>query len=61
VLVVAVGIVVAQEKPVYPALPDLPEVSCNLIYVAHDWDFSVSDQGFTTTTCDATGGADVWQ
>jgi hypothetical protein len=28
--------------------------------VAHNWDFAVSNQGFTTTTCDATGGAPVW-
>lgn len=59
-LVAAVGIVVAQEKPEQPALPDLPRVPCNLLYVAHDWDFTVSNQGFTTTTCDGTGGAAMW-
>jgi len=26
----------------------------------HDWDFAVSDQGFTTATCDDTGGVAVW-
>ena len=60
-LLVIVGFVVAQEKePQTPRAPLAP-VPCNLIYVAHDWDFAVSDQGFTTTTCDATGGAPAWE
>jgi Immune inhibitor A-like, MAM domain len=59
-LVGVVGIVTAQEKPPQAPLPTLTEVSCGLIHVEHDWDFSVSDQGFTTTTCDATGGGAVW-
>jgi hypothetical protein len=33
---------------------------CNLASVCYDWDFAVSDHGFTTTTCDPTGGAPVW-
>jgi bacillopeptidase F len=61
-LMVVVGIVVAQEKPPQAPMPELPRVPCNLIYVAHDWDFAVSDQGFTTSTCDATGGGQpVWE
>ena len=35
-------------------------VPCNLASVVYDWDFTVSDQGFTTTACDA-GGVPVWQ
>jgi Immune inhibitor A-like, MAM domain len=60
-LVGTVGIVMAQEKPPQAPLPTLTEVSCGLIHVEHDWDFSVSDQGFTTTPCDVTGGGTgVW-
>ena len=43
-----------QADPVQP-----PRTSCNMPSVAHDWDFTASDQGFATTTCDA-GGAPVW-
>jgi hypothetical protein len=60
-LIAAVGFAIAQEKPEQLALPALPDASCNLLYVAHDWDFSINDQGFTTSTCDATGGAEVWE
>jgi hypothetical protein len=35
-------------------------VPCKLQSVVHNWDFAVSNQGFTMTTCDATGGAPVW-
>jgi len=60
-LLVVVGLAMAQEKtPQEPRAP-LNPVPCNLVYVAHDWDFAVSDQGFTTTTCDATGGAPAWE
>jgi hypothetical protein len=55
-----VGIVVAQEKPSQAPIEMLTPVPCNLLYVAEDWDFTVSDQGFTTTTCDPTGGDPVW-
>jgi hypothetical protein len=60
-LVAVVGLVAAQEKPEQAPMPELPRVPCNLLYVAHDWDFTVSNQGFTTTTCDGTGGAAVWE
>ncbi len=60
-LLAIVGFVMAQEKPPAPAMAELPTVPCNLVYVAHDWDFAVSDQGFATTTCDVTGGGgEVW-
>jgi len=58
---IVVGIVVAQEKAPQAPMAPLTPVPCNLVYVAHDWDFAVSNQGFTTTTCDATGGAPVWE
>ena len=35
-------------------------VPCNLAVVTYDWDFTVGDQGFTTTTCDA-GGLPAWE
>ena len=35
-------------------------VSCNLPYVAYDWDFAASNHGFTPTSCDGSGGAAVW-
>ena len=35
-------------------------VPCNLAVITYDWDFTVSDHGFTTTTCD-TGGLPVWE
>lgn len=59
-IVVGGGLIVAQEKPPQQPSAILNPVPCNLLTVAHDWDFAVSDQGFTTTTCDATGGAPVW-
>jgi hypothetical protein len=61
-LLVVVGVVMAQEKPPQAPMPELSRVPCDLIYVAHDWDFAVSDQGFTTTTCDVTGGGEpAWE
>ena len=58
-IVAIAGVAVAQEKSPDVHVSSLGRVPCNLIYVAHDWDFSVSDHGFTTTTCD-TEGAPVW-
>jgi bacillopeptidase F len=60
-LLIVVGFVVAQEKSPQAPFEALQPVPCPLVYVANDWDFTVSDQGFTTTTCDATGGAPVWE
>jgi len=60
-LLVIVGAVVAQDKPPQAPVAPLSRVSCDLISVAHDWDFAVSDQGFTTTTCDLTGGEPAWE
>ncbi len=50
------GFAVAAEKP-YQAPIDFSQmkrVPCALQNVVIDWDFSVSDQGFATTTCDPT-------
>lgn len=57
---IIVGFVVAQEKAPQAPFEPLRPVPCPLVYVAFDWDFTVNDQGFTTTTCDATGGDPVW-
>jgi bacillopeptidase F len=51
--------VVAQDKPPQAPMALLSPDPCNLVYTAHDWDFAVSDQGFTTTGCDD-GGEPVW-
>lgn len=51
----------AADKEAYPDVSVLGRDSCNLLAVEHDWDFSVSDHGFTTMPCDATGGLPVWQ
>ena len=62
-VVVAGGLAVAGEKPVRPPIDfgAIQRIPCNMTTVNIDWDFAVSDQGFTTTTCDATGGASVWE
>jgi hypothetical protein len=47
-----------------PPLQDVAvqsSVPCNLQAVCYDWDFAVGDQGFTTATCDPTGGIAVWE
>lgn len=41
-------------------VPDAERDACNLPYVAYDWDFDVSNHGFTPVTCDNTGGLPVW-
>lgn len=43
-----------------PNVPATIQDACTLPYVFYDWDFNVSNQGFTTTTCDPTGGTAVW-
>lgn len=52
---------IAGEKERYPDVTVESRDSCELAAVAYDWDFAVSDHGFTTTTCDPQGGAAVWQ
>lgn len=59
-LLLVAGIAFAGSPPAADVAVDL-RIPCNLPVVAYDWDFAVSDQGFTTTTCDPTGGAPVWE
>lgn len=43
------SVATASERPAAPGLQ--AHASCELITVAYDWDFAVSDQGFTTSAC----------
>ena len=49
----------AAEKPHHPDVT-VTRASCELETVMYDWDFSISDHGFTTVGCDGQGGAPVW-
>jgi hypothetical protein len=49
------------EKPVMSAVPLPDRVSCNLGPVAYDWNFAVSDWGFTPVPCDTEGASPVWE
>jgi hypothetical protein len=56
VLTVAVACLLAApaaaEKETYPDVTTaILEAPCAFEYVAYDWDFAVSDQGFTTAAC----------
>ena len=53
-----VGVATA-EKPVILGT-QVDRLPCDMTSVAYDWDFAVDDGGFTTTTCDPTGGLAVW-
>jgi bacillopeptidase F len=58
-LLLAIGTAMAGDPPqANPVQP--PRTSCNLPSVAHNWDFSAGDQGFTHSPCDGTGGIPVW-
>ena len=52
-----VGVATA-EKPVILGT-QVDRLPCDMTSVAYDWDFAVDDGGFTTTTCDPTGGLAV--
>lgn len=52
---------IAVQKEHYPDVTVEYRDSCELVSVEYDWDFAVSDQGFTTTSCDPQGGEPVWQ
>jgi len=47
-----------------PGNPDdvfvTPLVECEFEVVTYDWNFATGDQGFTTATCDDTGGEPMW-
>jgi len=53
------GIALA-EKPSLEVAPVPDRVSCYLGPVAYDWNFAVSDWGFTPVACDE-GGVGVWE
>lgn len=57
----AISIAANQPTPEPVDLGTMQRVPCDFVSVAYDWDFSVNDQGFTTSTCDATGGDSVWE
>ena len=48
------------DKPILAGAAPTTRVSCELGVVAHDWDFSAGDQGFTANECDQQG-VPVWQ
>jgi hypothetical protein len=58
-LLAVAGVAFAGSPPVI-GTPSANSMPCNLQYVAYDWDFAGGNMGFTTTTCDATGGLPVW-
>jgi hypothetical protein len=49
------------EKPVFEDNPTPVRIDCPFDVVMYDWDFGVSNQGFTHETCDATGGVAAWE
>ncbi len=49
----------AEAKDNYDEAIRVDAHPCGLVSVAYDWDFSVSDHGFTTAIC--AGGLPVWQ
>jgi hypothetical protein len=60
-LTLALTSVAIAEKPVFEDNPNPVRIDCPFEVVMYDWDFGVSNQGFTHETCDATGGAAVWE
>ncbi|MBD3222813.1 hypothetical protein GF314_16420 [bacterium] len=59
-LCLALTVPALAEKPQYdtPGQPD--RVPCGLTSIVHDWDFAISDHGFTTAACDDQG-VPVWE
>lgn len=51
---------VMAKKPHHDTPPVPARVPCGLEAVAYDWDFTVSDHGFTTAACDDQGGP-AWE
>ena len=47
------------DKPAYENQA-ISRQSCNLLVTTYDWDFALSDNGFTMTSCDDDGAA-VWE
>ena len=58
VILVTLGIASA-DKP-YQEFNRRTMEPCGFQLVTYDWDFSQGDHGFTTTTCDPTGGGPTW-
>ena len=48
-------------SPAVTLVDNSDPVPCNLTCVCYDWDFAVSDQGFTAPNACDTGGTPVWQ
>jgi bacillopeptidase F len=59
--ILALAGVALADKPPVSELYEPVDQSCNLVSVAYDWDFATGDHGFTTATCDPTGGLAVWE
>jgi len=63
-IIVALCILLAlpalADKPHHETSAPSSRVPCGLTSVVHDWDFAVSDHGFTTASCDDQG-AFMWE
>ncbi len=62
VCILSLATAAIADKP-YDGPVNLPSyrIACPLEATTYDWDFSASDQGFTTATCDPDGGEAVWE
>ena len=58
-IVVIAGGALAGEPP-YDDVTIHDRVPCGLVCIVHEWDFAVTDWGFTTAICEA-GGVSTWQ
>jgi len=54
-----VGAALADKEPINIYEPTRD--ACEMPWVAFDWDFSTGNHGFTTASCDQTGGLPVWE
>jgi hypothetical protein len=59
-LILVLAVPGLAEKPQFDAPEPPARVPCGLTSVIHDWDFAVSDHGFTTAACDDQG-VPVWE
>lgn len=59
-IVCLIAVPALAEKTPYPDVIVQNRAACELQSIAHDWDFSLSNHGFTTVSCDGQGGAPVW-
>ena len=57
-ILVMAGTALAGDLPTTEAIQPTA-VPCTIPYICHDWDFAVSNQGFTRGACD-TGGVLAW-